>query len=155
MERALDGEAEPRLAIGGGVAANRLLRERAASLGVPVHIPPPELCTDNAAMIGSAARLRPRRAVPGLPRARRLRDRPPSRSIAARAATCATTRGRPSSAYGARQRFPSARWTSPSDDDLHRRYLERIPVVTLGDEELFEYFVDETALEAKLYRLPG
>jgi hypothetical protein len=42
-----------------------------------------------------------------------------------------------------------------SDDDLHRRYLERIPVVTLGDEELFEYFVDETALEAKLYRLPG
>ena len=41
---------------GGGVAANRLLRERAAALGVPVHIPPPELCTDNAAMIASAAR---------------------------------------------------------------------------------------------------
>jgi N6-L-threonylcarbamoyladenine synthase len=54
--RALDAEDEPRLAIGGGVAANRLLRERAAALGVPVHIPPPELCTDNAAMIGSAAR---------------------------------------------------------------------------------------------------
>ena len=56
VERALGGEREPRLAIGGGVAANRLLRERAAALGVPVHIPPPELCTDNAAMIGSAAR---------------------------------------------------------------------------------------------------
>jgi N6-L-threonylcarbamoyladenine synthase len=56
VERALDGNADPRLAIGGGVAANRLLRERAAALGVPVHIPPPELCTDNAAMIGSAAR---------------------------------------------------------------------------------------------------
>jgi N6-L-threonylcarbamoyladenine synthase len=55
-ERALATEAEPRLAIGGGVAANRLLRERAAALGVPVTIPPPELCTDNAAMIGSAAR---------------------------------------------------------------------------------------------------
>ncbi len=54
VERAL--ELEPRLAIGGGVAANRLLRERAAGLGVPVHIPPPELCTDNAAMIASAAR---------------------------------------------------------------------------------------------------
>jgi N6-L-threonylcarbamoyladenine synthase len=54
VERAL--EREPRLAIGGGVAANRLLRERAAALGVPVHIPPPELCTDNAAMIASAAR---------------------------------------------------------------------------------------------------
>jgi Glutaredoxin-like domain (DUF836) len=41
-----------------------------------------------------------------------------------------------------------------ADDDLHRRYLERIPVVTLGDEELFEFFVDEAALEARLYRLP-
>ena len=41
------------------------------------------------------------------------------------------------------------------DDDLHRRYLERIPVVTIGDEELFQFFVDEAALEARLYRLPG
>jgi N6-L-threonylcarbamoyladenine synthase len=56
VKRALDGEAEPRLAIGGGVAANARLRERAAALGVPVKIPPPELCTDNAAMIASAAR---------------------------------------------------------------------------------------------------
>jgi N6-L-threonylcarbamoyladenine synthase len=56
IERALDGDRDPRLAIGGGVAANRLLRERAAALGVPVHVPPPELCTDNAAMIASAAR---------------------------------------------------------------------------------------------------
>jgi N6-L-threonylcarbamoyladenine synthase len=54
VERAL--ETEPRLAIGGGVAANGLLRARAAALGVPVHIPPRELCTDNAAMIASAAR---------------------------------------------------------------------------------------------------
>jgi Glutaredoxin-like domain (DUF836) len=42
-----------------------------------------------------------------------------------------------------------------SDDHLHRRYLERIPVVALGDEDLFDFFVDEAALEAKLYRLPG
>jgi N6-L-threonylcarbamoyladenine synthase len=56
VERALEDEPEPRLAIGGGVAANRRLRERAAGLGVPVHIPPHELCTDNAAMIASAAR---------------------------------------------------------------------------------------------------
>ncbi|HEX6025469.1 MAG TPA: tRNA (adenosine(37)-N6)-threonylcarbamoyltransferase complex transferase subunit TsaD [Solirubrobacter sp.] len=56
VERALVDEPEPRLAIGGGVAANRLLRERAQALGVPVHIPPHELCTDNAAMIASAAR---------------------------------------------------------------------------------------------------
>jgi N6-L-threonylcarbamoyladenine synthase len=55
-KRALEAEAEPRLAIGGGVAANRLLRERALALGVPVHVPPHALCTDNAAMIASAAR---------------------------------------------------------------------------------------------------
>jgi N6-L-threonylcarbamoyladenine synthase len=64
-KRALAAEPEPRLAIGGGVAANRLLRERAAALGVPVHIPPPALCTDNAAMIGSAARFAERVAFPG------------------------------------------------------------------------------------------
>jgi N6-L-threonylcarbamoyladenine synthase len=56
VERALEGESEPRLAIGGGVAANRKLRARAGALGVPVKVPPPELCTDNAAMIASAAR---------------------------------------------------------------------------------------------------
>ena len=38
------------------------------------------------------------------------------------------------------------------EDDLHRRYLERIPVVALENEELFDFFVDEAALEAKLYR---
>jgi N6-L-threonylcarbamoyladenine synthase len=64
VERALDAERDPRLAIGGGVAANRLLRERAAALGVPVHIPPPELCTDNAAMIASAARFAESLAFP-------------------------------------------------------------------------------------------
>jgi N6-L-threonylcarbamoyladenine synthase len=65
VERALAADPEPRLAIGGGVAANRLLRERAAGLGVPVHIPPRELCTDNAAMIGSAARYVEPVAFPG------------------------------------------------------------------------------------------
>ncbi len=56
VERALAAEPGARLAIGGGVAANARLRERAAGLGVPVKIPPPALCTDNAAMIASAAR---------------------------------------------------------------------------------------------------
>ena len=56
VERALAREPGARLAIGGGVAANRLLRERAAGLGIAVKVPPPELCTDNAAMIASAAR---------------------------------------------------------------------------------------------------
>jgi glutaredoxin len=37
-----------------------------------------------------------------------------------------------------------------SDDALHRTYLERIPVVELDGEELFEYFVDEATLAARV-----
>ena len=36
------------------------------------------------------------------------------------------------------------------DDALHARLLERIPVVTLDGEELFEHFVDERTLRARL-----
>jgi N6-L-threonylcarbamoyladenine synthase len=56
IERALDRTGLDRLALGGGVAANRPLRERARTLATEVHVPAPELCTDNAAMIASAAR---------------------------------------------------------------------------------------------------
>ncbi|HEV7938716.1 MAG TPA: glutaredoxin family protein [Solirubrobacteraceae bacterium] len=37
-----------------------------------------------------------------------------------------------------------------TDEALHRAYFERIPVVALGEEELFEYFVDEAALRQRL-----
>jgi N6-L-threonylcarbamoyladenine synthase len=56
VERALGQTDLDRLAVGGGVAANGPLRDRMAGLGVPLKIPPRELCTDNAAMIASAAR---------------------------------------------------------------------------------------------------
>jgi len=56
VERALEQTGLPRLAIGGGVAANAALRERVGVLGVEVAVPPLELCTDNAAMIAGAAR---------------------------------------------------------------------------------------------------
>jgi glutaredoxin len=40
-----------------------------------------------------------------------------------------------------------------TDDALHARYLERIPVIALDGEELFDYFVDEDALLRRiLYR---
>ena len=46
------------IVLGGGVAANALLRERfaagAAAQGTPLFVPAPEYCTDNAAMIGAA-----------------------------------------------------------------------------------------------------
>ena len=37
-----------------------------------------------------------------------------------------------------------------SDDGLFKRYLERIPVVCLDGEELFEFQVDEAALRCRL-----
>ena len=37
-----------------------------------------------------------------------------------------------------------------SDDGLHRRYLERIPVIEVAGEELFEFFVDEAELRRRL-----
>jgi N6-L-threonylcarbamoyladenine synthase len=55
-EQALERTGLGRLALGGGVAANGALRARLAELGVELHVPARELCTDNAAMIGSAAR---------------------------------------------------------------------------------------------------
>ena len=56
IETALEREGLRRLAIGGGVAANSELRSAVEGLGVPVWVPPLELCTDNAAMIAGAAR---------------------------------------------------------------------------------------------------
>lgn len=65
VERALSQTGLGRLAVGGGVAANGLLRERLAALGVQLDVPPRELCTDNAAMIASAARYVPAIPYPG------------------------------------------------------------------------------------------
>jgi tRNA N6-adenosine threonylcarbamoyltransferase len=56
VERGLEQTGLGRLAVGGGVAANGPLRARMAALGVDLHVPERALCTDNAAMIGSAAR---------------------------------------------------------------------------------------------------
>ena len=59
VRRALDAGDWPALALGGGVAANSLLRERVSALcadrGLRLKLVPPELCTDNAAMIAAAA----------------------------------------------------------------------------------------------------
>ena len=55
-ERALQQTGLDRLAVGGGVAANGELRRRLGELGAEVHVPERVLCTDNAAMIASAAR---------------------------------------------------------------------------------------------------
>ena len=57
--KAQAGEAGKKLALAGGVSANRALREameqRAAAAGVAFYCPDFAYCTDNAAMVGSAA----------------------------------------------------------------------------------------------------
>jgi N6-L-threonylcarbamoyladenine synthase len=56
------------LVAAGGVAANTVLRRRleeeSQELGVGLVVPPPELCTDNAAMIGAAAPHAPAASYP-------------------------------------------------------------------------------------------
>jgi N6-L-threonylcarbamoyladenine synthase len=56
LEQAVEREGLDRVALGGGVAANHELRERARQVVARVWVPPMELCTDNAAMIAGAAR---------------------------------------------------------------------------------------------------
>jgi len=57
--RAVDLQDAPTAVIAGGVAANTLLRRtlerQCANTGTSLAVPPPDLCTDNAAMIGAAA----------------------------------------------------------------------------------------------------
>lgn len=57
--RAAERRDSPKLVVAGGVAANGLLRRSLETVceerGLKLIIPPPELCTDNAAMIGAAA----------------------------------------------------------------------------------------------------
>jgi N6-L-threonylcarbamoyladenine synthase len=56
IKRALEETQLTRLAVGGGVAANSLLREEVQALkGVEVAFPSPKLCTDNGAMIAALA----------------------------------------------------------------------------------------------------
>ncbi len=61
-KRALKQTGHQRLVVAGGVSANRLLRERMASMaaarGSKVHYPRPEFSTDNAAMIAYTGCLR-------------------------------------------------------------------------------------------------
>jgi N6-L-threonylcarbamoyladenine synthase len=63
-ERALQQTGLDRLAVGGGVAANGELRRCLGEMGADVHVPERVLCTDNAAMIASAARFAERLPYP-------------------------------------------------------------------------------------------
>jgi N6-L-threonylcarbamoyladenine synthase len=72
LDRAMDQTPAAEVVIAGGVAANSLLRKRAAEVVATrarLTMPPLELCTDNAAMIaaaGSFARIHPAAVDPSL-----------------------------------------------------------------------------------------
>src|SRR5205814_7943178 len=91
---ALEREEVERLAIGGGVAANSELRAAVEGLGVPVWVPPLELCTDNAAMIAGSARFLEPIAYPGYFDPGASPNCLRSRSTASRPATSARTPAR-------------------------------------------------------------
>jgi N6-L-threonylcarbamoyladenine synthase len=55
VQRAVKRVGARSVIIGGGVSANRGLRQRMSTLGLPVHFPPMEYCTDNAAMSAGLA----------------------------------------------------------------------------------------------------
>ena len=65
VEQALERTGLERLAVGGGVAVNGELRRRLRGLGATLHVPARVLCTDNAAMIASAARFTAQLPYPG------------------------------------------------------------------------------------------
>ena len=67
---------------------------------------------------------------------------------AERVAVCATRRARFCCACAPSTRSSLEERDIEADDALLRAYLERIPVVTIDGVEAFEFFVDESELDA-------
>ena len=91
LERAAGSGEWPAIALGGGVAANAELRDRTealcSELSLRLKLVPLSLCTDNAAMIASAARFSGADPVSRLPGLRCLRDWFSTRGVTAISAT--------------------------------------------------------------------
>ena len=138
------------VALGGGVAANSLLRERVGELcereGLELKLVARELCTDNAAMIASAARYVDADTVPSATRVGRPCVR--SSSTGGRAATCATS---PASGFWASTAIELREVDIESDDRLFAAMLERIPVVEVGGRVVSELEFDADAFSAALH----
>ena len=139
------------------MAANSELRRAVEALEVPTWVPPMDLCTDNAAMIAAAARFSSRCPTPATSRST------PPRGWAEPMARV-TLYGKPGchlceDARAALLRLRDGREFDLEEVDvsvdpaLHRRYGERIPVVMVDGEELFEHFVDAVVLAESLDRV--
>ena len=125
------------------MAANSLLRERVAELcereGLELKLVAPELCTDNAAMIASAARFREPTRYPDVPRLGRRPCVDGGALRAARTATSATRRGR---RFSASNGIELREVDIDSDERLLAAMLERIPVVEIDGEVVSELEFD-------------
>ena len=49
--------------------------------------------------------------------------------------------------------FELAQVNIESSDELHRRYLERIPVIALSGEELYDFEIDLADLKSRLFAI--
>ncbi len=67
VSRAARALGRKRVVVAGGVAANERLRRRLEETGLELFLPPPELATDNGAMVALAALKRIRRGEPPSP----------------------------------------------------------------------------------------
>ena len=75
------------------------------------------------------------------------------RSTGGPAATCATRPARPCSRWAPQVPFTLEEIDIEADDTLFKRYLERIPVIALDGEELYDFFVDAEDLANRLRKL--
>ncbi len=121
------------LAVVGGVARNGALRDafavRCRELGVRLALVAPELCSDNAAMIASAARYTDAIAYPAVPAPGRLRDRLVSVEVRVySAAGCHLCEVAKALLEQERERArirSGARWTSPATRSSRRPTASR------------------------------
>ncbi len=174
LKRALQRGGWEAVALGGGVAANGPLRAAVGDLcerhGVRLKLVPIPLCTDNAAMIGAAARSAPPLAYPDYldydafatgdafaaapsrsPSARRVGSQPPPWSFPLwlpplRGGDRRLLRD----LHGDGYRFELHEIDIESDELLLRRHLERIPVVEIDGIVVSELLLDEAAVRERL-----
>ena len=136
-------------------ARRRRRRERGAARGgwrgwaSRLHVPPRELCTDNAAMIaGAALHMDPvpypdYLSLDAYRRRRSCRRREHCHRLHPRRLSSLRRRARRSQGPAGAASFELCELDIRADEALHRAYFERVPVVALDGEELCEFVVDE------------
>jgi N6-L-threonylcarbamoyladenine synthase len=162
LTRALDAGDWQAVALGGGVAANRPLRERVTALcaerSLRLKLVPGELCTDNAAMIAAAAEHVEASTYPeylALDVGRMSAAEPARVTLYGRPEChlCDAARGLLAELAGSPPRFDVLEVDIEADEELLARYLERIPVVEFRGQIIGELVLDPDSTRARLATL--